>query len=298
MNLGDIFTPITYNNPAVNPIVVGYNMSQPTILPFINFGGTSTLPSIGNTTTFGTSFAGGDINFGGGGSIWNGTIGANPFGDSLMPSVFLPQNNSYSRAADINFSGTSTTSKTSSTTSPTKTETKKNSKTATNPTKTSNQALRNAFVKNAKKYIGYKESDGSYKRFSNSPEWCADFVSYVIKEAYEQQGLRAPKWFGNHRVENLRKQAIEHDKYLCITESKDRTKTVKEKVRAGDIVIMREKDGDTNTQASHTGIVTKVYPNGTFDTIEGNVTSGGDDRVLTMHYSPYHKDISGFVQLP
>ena len=56
------------------------------------------------------------------------------------------------------------------------------------------------------------------------------------------------------------------------------------------------KDG--NTQASHTGIVTKVYPNGTFDTIEGNVTSDGDDRVVTMHYSPYHKDISGFVQLP
>ena len=206
-----------------------------------------------------------------------------------MPSVFLPQNNSYSRAADITFSGTSATSKTTS-------SKKVDTKTSTNPTKHTSQALRNAFVKNAKKYIGYKESDGSYKRFSNSPEWCADFVSYVIKEAYEQQGLRAPKWFGNHRVENLRKQAIEHDKYLCITESKDRTKTVKARVHAGDIVIMREKDG--NTQASHTGIVTKVYPNGTFDTIEGNVTSDGDDRVVTMHYSPYHKDISGFVQLP
>lgn len=287
MNLGDIFTPITYNNSAVNPIVVGYNMSQPTILPFINFGGSSPLPNIGNSTTFGTPFSGGDINFGG--SIWNGTIGADPFGNTPMPSVFLPQSNSYSRAADITFSGTSATSQTTS-------SKKVDTKTSTNPTKHTSQALRNAFVKNAKKYIGYKESDGSYKRFSNSPEWCADFVSYVIKEAYEQQGLRAPKWFGNHRVENLRKQAIEHDKYLCITESKDRTKTVKARVHAGDIVIMREKDG--NTQASHTGIVTKVYPNGTFDTIEGNVTSDGDDRVVTMHYSPYHKDISGFVQLP
>ena len=287
MNLGDIFTPITYNNPAVNPIVVGYNMSQPTILPFINFGSSSPLPNIGNSTTFGTPFSGGDINFGG--SIWNGTIGADPFGNTPMPSVFLPQNNSYSRAADITFSGTSATSQTTS-------SKKVDTKTSTNPTKHTSHALRNAFVKNAKKYIGYKESDGSYKRFSNSPEWCADFVSYVIKEAYEQQGLRAPKWFGNHRVENLRKQAIEHDKYLCITESKDRTKTVKARVHAGDIVIMREKDG--NTQASHTGIVTKVYPNGTFDTIEGNVTSDGDDRVVTMHYSPYHKDISGFVQLP
>lgn len=287
MNLGDIFTPITYNNPAVNPIVVGYNMSQPTILPFINFGVSSPLPNIGNSTTFGTPFSGGDINFGG--SIWNGTIGADPFGNTPMPSVFLPQNNSYSRAADITFSGTSATSQTTS-------SKKVDTKTSTNPTKHTSHALRNAFVKNAKKYIGYKESDGSYKRFSNSPEWCADFVSYVIKEAYEQQGLRAPKWFGNHRVENLRKQAIEHDKYLCITESKDRTKTVKARVHAGDIVIMREKDG--NTQASHTGIVTKVYPNGTFDTIEGNVTSDGDDRVVTMHYSPYHKDISGFVQLP
>lgn len=287
MNLGDIFTPITYNNPAVNPIVVGFNMSQPTILPFINFGGSSPLANIGNSTTFGTPFSGGDINFGG--SIWNGTIGADPFGNTPMPSVFLPQNNSYSRAADITFSGTSATSQTTS-------SKKVDTKTSTNPTKHTSHALRNAFVKNAKKYIGYKESDGSYKRFSNSPEWCADFVSYVIKEAYEQQGLRAPKWFGNHRVENLRKQAIEHDKYLCITESKDRTKTVKARVHAGDIVIMREKNG--NTQASHTGIVTKVYPNGTFDTIEGNVTSDGDDRVVTMHYSPYHKDISGFVQLP
>lgn len=285
MNLGDIFTPITYSNPAVNPIVVGYNMNQPKILPFINFGGSSAIPSIGNfgiTNPFSSNFGTGNIIFGG--SIWNGTIGANPFGNNILNfGIIQNNNNSYNRDNDIRFTGTSSSKKTTSTTK---------SNDSTNSIKHTKQGLRNTFVKNAQKYIGYKESDGSYKRFSNSPEWCADFVSYVIKEAYKQQGLNAPTWFGNHRVEILRKQAIEHGKYLCLTDKQDRTKIVKENVKVGNILILRENG------ASHTGIVSKIYPNGTFDTIEGNVTSNGDDRVLTMHYSPYHKDISGFVQLP
>jgi hypothetical protein len=49
--------------------------------------------------------------------------------------------------------------------------------------------------------------------------------------------------------------------------------------------------------ASHTGFVSKINKDGSFDTIEGNVTTNGDDKVVKGHYSPSYKDISGFVQL-
>ena len=158
-------------------------------------------------------------------------------------------------------------------------------------------------IDNAKKYIGFNEADESFKRFSNSTEWCADFVSYVVKETYEQKGLPVPADFGHHRCEILKQWAIQHNCFFDIRNSQDRSKAVVDNIKPGDIVIFREDEksetGEVTKIVSHTGIVTKVNADGSFDTIEGNIPiDGNTDGVGTGHYSATNRYITGFIQLP
>jgi hypothetical protein len=158
-----------------------------------------------------------------------------------------------------------------------------------NPNKNVN--IGKSFISNASKYLGYSENSGQSKLFSSSPEWCADFVTYVVKESYKEKGLTVPEDFGSHRVEILKQWGIKNGKYLSLIDKEDKSATIKNSVKVGDILILRENG------ASHTGFVSKINKDGSFDTIEGNVSEGGDDKVVKNHYSPYYKDISGFVQL-
>lgn len=259
MFFGNYFNPITYDNPYVNPLVTCFNMrGMIPNYPFYNFG-------MGSNT--GSIFSG-----------WNNW----GFGNNR-------QNNWYTgdyTGPVYNFTGTRTeisnpitkieSAKKEEVTSPIKSKASINSK-----------DLKNSFTSNAMKYMGYNEKDGSSRKFSNSGEWCADFVTYVVKESYKEKGLKAPEWFGHHRTEILRQQAKEHDKYLCITNKTDRANTIKEKVHVGDIMILRENN------ASHTGFVSKIYKDGSFDTIEGN----RDDKVSKGHYKANDPELSGFVQL-
>ena len=61
-------------------------------------------------------------------------------------------------------------------------------------------------VSTAKQYLGFKESDSSFKLFTGGANhaWCADFVTYVVKEAYKDNGKKAPSGFGSSSVEGLR----------------------------------------------------------------------------------------------
>jgi hypothetical protein len=68
-----------------------------------------------------------------------------------------------------------------------------------------------SIAQNAENYIGYNENDGSYRKFSNSKEWCADFVTYVVKESYAKQGKVPPAGFGSWRCENLKQWAINNN---------------------------------------------------------------------------------------
>jgi len=153
--------------------------------------------------------------------------------------------------------------------------------------------FRQDFVKTAKKYMGYNEADGSSRRISRSGEWCADFIKYVLDETYASKGLKTPsglhkEWDMPHlRVENIKNWGIKKGMYLDIAHQSNRAKTITDNVKVGDILILREN------RASHTGFVTKIYPDGSFDTIEGN----RNDKVSTGHYSANHRDISGFVQV-
>ena len=155
--------------------------------------------------------------------------------------------------------------------------------------------IREGMVKNALKYRGLNEADGSWRQISNSKEWCADFIYHVIDETYKQQGKSVPKGLEkelppgkpHHRVEELKQWGIANNKYIQTANKKNKGQLIAERVKPGDILILRE-DG-----ASHTGFVTKVYPDGVFETIEGN----RNDKVCRVRYSPNYHEISGFVQL-
>ena len=150
-----------------------------------------------------------------------------------------------------------------------------------------------SIAQNAENYIGYNENDGSYRKFSNSKEWCADFVTYVVKESYAKQGKVPPAGFGSWRCENLKQWAINNNKFLQTAGKLNKAQLISQYVKPGDILILRENG------ASHTGIVKAVNTKtGAFSTIEGNVeVKNGSDCVTTNTYSPYDKEISGFIQL-
>lgn len=155
--------------------------------------------------------------------------------------------------------------------------------------------LQEGLIKTAFKYRGLNEADGSWRQISNSKEWCADFIYHVIDETYKEQGKSVPKGLEkelppgkpHHRVEELKQWGIANDKYIQTANKKNKGQLIAERIKPGDILILRE-DG-----ASHTGFVTKVYPDGVFETIEGN----RNDKVCRVRYSPNYHEISGFVQL-
>lgn len=157
------------------------------------------------------------------------------------------------------------------------------------------ETLGTKFLNNANKYMGLNEADGSWQKISKHPEWCADFIYHVIDETYTQQGKTVPKGLKkelpegrvNHRVEELKQWGIDNNKFFQTANKANKGKLIAENVKPGDILILRE-DG-----ASHTGFVTKVNKDGTFETIEGN----RNDKVCKAKYSPNYHEISGFVQL-
>lgn len=140
--------------------------------------------------------------------------------------------------------------------------------------KSSNSNLGNSIVNTALKYKGYNEKDGSYKKFTDgrNEAWCADFVTYVTKEAFRANGKSVPTGFGSPAVKNLKQWGKDNNCYI----------TDVSKAKPGDVVIFNK---------SHTGIVKEVR-DGKVYTIEGNTSKGTvAERTHTS------KDINGFVQV-
>ena len=130
--------------------------------------------------------------------------------------------------------------------------------------------LGNNIANTAKKYLGYKESDNSYKKFTHgrAEAWCADFVSYVAREC----GLTH---IDSPSVSGLLK---------CGTFSN--------KPKVGDAIIFRKFDKNNKEFLSHTGIVTRIE-NGRVYTIEGNLS----DKVAESNYDINDSYIKGYVTL-
>lgn len=131
-------------------------------------------------------------------------------------------------------------------------------------------------VATAKQYIGYNEKDGSYKLFTNGRKeaWCADFATYVTKQALRANGKTIPSDFGSSSVAGLKSWGQKNGRYT----------TDISQAKPGDIVIFNK---------SHTGIVKNILADGTVVTIEGNTS----DKVAERKYSPNSGKINGFVQV-
>jgi hypothetical protein len=139
----------------------------------------------------------------------------------------------------------------------------------------------------AKSYLGYNESNGSYKLFTNgrNEAWCADFVTHVVKESAKESGKTLPSGFGSSSVSGLRSWGIQNNCYLQTDNKSNKSSVIANNVKKGDIIIF--KNGK-----SHTGIVDRVE-NGKIYTIEGNTS----DKVAQRSYSINDSSISGFVQV-
>ena len=271
----DYINPISYNT-GFNSFLIQYtNWRSQSVLPFFAFGSWCG-GSIWNSNPFG---------------CWNNSFNMPfqfniPFGNSNFPGISNPFGyiNSFGGIYPIyHFNGTKETEKLSANSK----LTEKTSPAAQKKELKHSTNIGSAIMKNAKKYLGYNEADGSSKKFSDSGEWCADFVTYVVKETYKEKGLNPPEGFGNHRVEMLKQWGIENDKYLSLCDNGNKADTIAKKVNIGDIMVLRENG------ASHTGIVSKIYSDGSFETIEGNRY----DKVAIGKYKANDPDLSGFVQL-
>lgn len=144
-------------------------------------------------------------------------------------------------------------------------------------------------INTAKKYLGYKESNGSYKLFTQgrTEAWCADFATYVTKEAYKGSGKAVPKGFGSPSVEGLRQWGIKNNCYLKTAGAANKTNLIKNNVKTGDLIIFKEQG------RSHVGIVESIGADGKIHTIEGNTS----DKVARRSYAANNSTISGFVQM-
>lgn len=254
-----------------------YNVAMQSVIgmgPVYNFSKGQTNQTTYNGNIFGGSIFGSDniINFG---------------GQNMSNPIFSPLGQTY------NFTGSGVNGVTRTNNSTPVSTPTTSSPPAVTPVTQSSKAFSQKIADNAQKYLGFNEADGSFRRFSNDKEWCADFVTYVVRETYKSQGLNPPSGFGSWRCENLKKWAIKNNKFLFTAGKANKQDIIKSHVKPGDIVIMRENG------ASHTGIVKSVdRKTGDYVTIEGNVkTQKGIDMVVSVNHSPYESDVSGFIQL-
>ncbi len=139
----------------------------------------------------------------------------------------------------------------------------------------------------AKSYLGKVNSDAEgNKLFSGgkTQPWCADFVSYVTKEAL---GSKLPSSFKNFSSVSSLKQWGQNNGCYSEVPSTGKAEYIAQNVKIGDIMI-EKKAGK-----SHTGVVTKVNSDGSFETVEGNC----GNKVATRHYTADSPTLSGFISL-
>lgn len=158
--------------------------------------------------------------------------------------------------------------------------------TKTNTNKTSTPLLQQ-LASTAKSYEFKVNSDAEGNRlFSGGKEqaWCVDFVSFNTRKVF---GNRLPSSFVHFSsVSALRDWGVNNNCYHKMPQA-GRGEYIAQNVKVGDIMI--EKDGGK----SHTGIVTKIYDDGSFETIEGNC----GNKVATQRHKPNSKTLSGFISL-
>lgn len=149
--------------------------------------------------------------------------------------------------------------------------------------------LGKSIISTAAKYLGFNEANGSYKKFTNgrTEAWCADFVTYVIKETFRLAGKVLPSGFGSPSVSVLMEWGKKAGRWIQTAGKSNKASIIKSQVKPGDIIIFK------SSGASHTGIVERIDANGKIHTIEGNTS----DKVARRSYSPDKATITGFIKM-
>ncbi len=139
-------------------------------------------------------------------------------------------------------------------------------------------------------FVGVINSDAEGNAaFSNgvAQHWCADFVTSIVKTACESTGKSVPSGFGSSSVSGLQSWAVSNGSFITTAGQSNKAGIISGQIKTGDIMIQKENG------ASHTGIVTKVYPDGSFDTVEGN----SSDAVKNRHYEANSDKLTGFISM-
>jgi len=159
------------STPFVNQLLFNYNRAQANYTPFKMAG----FNYFGCGPVFGFGF----------------NIGIPIFGCNIFPmfgSCGIASRSSKSRAK----SPVKKKNKPHAATPPKTTKTKPTPQAMHTKTASKIPDLRRNFVTTARKYMGYNEADGSSRLISKSPEWCADFIKYVLEETFAQKGAKLP----------------------------------------------------------------------------------------------------------
>lgn len=171
------------------------------------------------------------------------------------------------------------------------TEQKKEAKKAGESKGKASNDIGSGLVKLASKYMGLNEKDGSYKLFTNgrTESWCADFVTYVVKEYAKENDMSVSKGFGSPAVSNLMSWAQSKGVFDNTSKMSNNQKLSysQNNLSVGDVIIWKSNG------ASHTGIVKSINKDGTFTTVEGN----SSDQVKSNKKSIYDKSLTGFIKL-
>ncbi len=125
--------------------------------------------------------------------------------------------------------------------------------------------------------VGVTEGSGQHTRYgggANDP-WCAHFVSWAFEQA---NGGRAP-WGHQASVQGILDWGQKNNRFI----SKDQAAG---NVQPGDVIIYKSNG------ASHTGIVTRVNPDGSINTVEGNTSDAVRERTVTLD----NAKLTGFVR--
>ena len=146
-----------------------------------------------------------------------------------------------------------------------------------------------ALVDFAKKFMGFNEANGSYKKFTGgrTEAWCADFVTYVVKNFAASQDKKLAGGFGSASVSGLMSWAQNHGCFKNTSNMSNSQKLdyLQNKLKPGDVIIWKSNG------ASHTGIVKSINADGTFTTVEGN----SSDQVKSNKKSIYDSRLTGFI---
>ena len=121
------------------------------------------------------------------------------------------------------------------------------------------------FVEYAMKYNGMK---GGSKFSTGNYGWCADFVTYVVKEVASSLGMskEAVRQLGHEHLGASPQKLIKKNKGHVIETKGMSIEDLTKAIQPGMAFICR----GGGASGRHTGFVAEVYPDGTFLSIEGN----------------------------